>query len=529
LGIFSKKLLTKTIMMGGISVLVAILMTSSLTLVYAFDTPIISIGLDHGFNSQKDVVDYMGEKNMRGSVFYVTQNFNNSFFMDSTTLLDLQDQNWEIVSHTNNHTRLVNVPQSIIDYEVIESKIIFEEMGFQIYGFTPPFIALPEPALTTVEENYNWYGYAGGPVSQPEYDVSSATYRVPTSEVGSGSQIHDFQSAKTIIDNAIANNQWLVLNVHQIDNNSDNPFSFPLAEFQQIIDYIDDTNVPVLPISEVLGLSNKNNPPTADDDSPFTDEDTALPITLSATDADGDSLTYSVVAGPTNGVLSGTAPNLTYTPNSNYYGDDSFTFTANDGTDDSNTAAVSITINPINDPPTSDAGGPYSGTPGTAILFSGSASDVDGDSLTYSWDFGDETLGNGQNPSHTYSIEGPFTVTLVVSDGILDSSPSETSVEISEANEAPTADAGGPYSGVVKGDLVTLDGTGSSDPNGDPLTFEWIKISGPKIILSDSTSESPTFTAPKVGKNGKTVEFQLIVSDGEFTNSENVRIFIAYS
>ena len=69
-------------------------------------------------------------------------------------------------------------------------------------------------------------------------------------------------------------------------------------------------------------------------------------ITLAGTDINGDNLTYAIVSSPTNGTLSGTTPNLTYTPNSNYNGSDSFTFKANDGTDDSLVSTVSITVNP---------------------------------------------------------------------------------------------------------------------------------------------------------------------------------------
>ena len=76
-----------------------------------------------------------------------------------------------------------------------------------------------------------------------------------------------------------------------------------------------------------------------------TNEDVAVNITLTGSDTDGDTLTYSVVNDPTNGTLSGTAPNLTYTPNDNYNGADSFTFTVNDGNTNSAPATVSITVN----------------------------------------------------------------------------------------------------------------------------------------------------------------------------------------
>jgi Bacterial Ig domain len=98
--------------------------------------------------------------------------------------------------------------------------------------------------------------------------------------------------------------------------------------------------------SEVLIVAKGNTPPVANNGSLSTPENTAAPATLTATDVDSDALTYSVVAGPSHGTLSGTAPNLTYTPTSGYTGPDSFTFKANDGQADSNVATVSITVTP---------------------------------------------------------------------------------------------------------------------------------------------------------------------------------------
>ena len=84
--------------------------------------------------------------------------------------------------------------------------------------------------------------------------------------------------------------------------------------------------------------------PTALSQAVTTSEDTPVGITLTATSPQGLPLTYTVLSAPTQGTLSGSAPNLTYTPNTGYVGADSFTFRANDGTSNSNTATVSITI-----------------------------------------------------------------------------------------------------------------------------------------------------------------------------------------
>jgi hypothetical protein len=89
-----------------------------------------------------------------------------------------------------------------------------------------------------------------------------------------------------------------------------------------------------------------NHPPVANNQTASLLEGSSKAITLTASDLDGDSLTYSVVSNPTNGTLGGTAPNLTYTPTAGYSGPDSFTFKANDGQLDSAVATVSINVIP---------------------------------------------------------------------------------------------------------------------------------------------------------------------------------------
>ncbi|MEK7674617.1 MAG: Ig-like domain-containing protein, partial [Verrucomicrobiota bacterium] len=95
-----------------------------------------------------------------------------------------------------------------------------------------------------------------------------------------------------------------------------------------------------------------NDVPVANGQAVVVVEDTAKAITLTGSDVEGSALSFSVVAGPGHGSLSGAAPNLTYTPSANYNGSDSFTFKANDGALDSAVATVSITVTAVNDPPT---------------------------------------------------------------------------------------------------------------------------------------------------------------------------------
>ncbi|MDY6935148.1 MAG: Ig-like domain-containing protein [Spirochaetota bacterium] len=92
----------------------------------------------------------------------------------------------------------------------------------------------------------------------------------------------------------------------------------------------------------------ENVPPVADSQSVTTSEDTSVEITLTASDANNDPLGWHY-GNPQHGDLSGTTPNLTYTPDPNYSGDDSFTFYVDDGIENSNTATVNIDIEEVAD------------------------------------------------------------------------------------------------------------------------------------------------------------------------------------
>jgi hypothetical protein len=87
-----------------------------------------------------------------------------------------------------------------------------------------------------------------------------------------------------------------------------------------------------------------NDAPVANPQSVTTVKNTPLSITLTGSDVEGSTLTYTVADNPAHGTRTGTAPNLTYTPASNYVGGDSLTFWVNDGTVSSQIATISITV-----------------------------------------------------------------------------------------------------------------------------------------------------------------------------------------
>ncbi len=85
------------------------------------------------------------------------------------------------------------------------------------------------------------------------------------------------------------------------------------------------------------------------------------------------------------------------------------------------------------------------------------------------------------------------------------------------ANRPPIANAG-PDQTVNEGALVNLNGTASSDPDGNPITFLWTQTAGPTVTLSNPASPTPTFAAPQVNAN-TVLTFQLVVNDGKVNSS----------
>jgi len=114
-----------------------------------------------------------------------------------------------------------------------------------------------------------------------------------------------------------------------------------------------DNGTPVLCDQEEIKVTvfEVNTAPTARDQSVTTPEDTPIDISLDVSDPENDPLTTTIITGPSHGQVSVNGIVVTYTPDLNYYGADSFTYKVNDGLEDSNIATVSITVTPVNDPP----------------------------------------------------------------------------------------------------------------------------------------------------------------------------------
>jgi PKD repeat protein len=152
---------------------------------------------------------------------------------------------------------------------------------------------------------------------------------------------------------------------------------------------------------------------------------------LTATDADlpANTLTFSKLSGPLFVTISASGL-VTVAPGSSDAGVYPVMARVSDGTAN-DTKTFNVTVVNVNNAPTADAGGPYSGSTGANIAFDGSgSSDPDGDALTYAWDFGDGGTSTVVNPTHAYAVAGTYTVVLTVSDGSLSDDDTTTATVV---------------------------------------------------------------------------------------------------
>ena len=265
-----------------------------------------------------------------------------------------------------------------------------------------------------------------------------------------------------------------------------------------------------------------NNPPAADIQPVTTAEDTPVVINLTASDPDGDTLNYTVMKEPSHGELSGTAPNLTYTPNANFNGPDSFTFKVNDGTVDSFIANISITVTAVNDTPSATANKAtiQEDAPGPIAL---SGSDPDGDSLTYQI-VTNPSHGSlsGTSPDIIYTPDtnynGSDSFSFRANDGTTDSASATFSIEIIPAEDPPIARPG---SITLTEDTSAQIELKADDPDGDSLTYSIVRQ--PSNGNLTGTAPNLTYT-PKLNFNWLD-SFTFKVNDGN-SDSEPATVLI---
>ncbi|MDP6599120.1 MAG: Ig-like domain-containing protein, partial [Candidatus Poribacteria bacterium] len=259
-----------------------------------------------------------------------------------------------------------------------------------------------------------------------------------------------------------------------------------------------------------------NDAPLAESQSAVTNEDEAIPIMLIGTDQNQDDLTYQIVETPAHGTLTGTAPNFTYTPVADYNGEDRFTFQVSDEVTSSQPAAVTITINPVNDTPIAV---PLSlaADEDAALSLSLEGTDADGDSLIYEVvEQPSHGTLTGTEPDLTYTpvpgYNGEDKFTFLVGDGVATSRPEMVIVIVQAINQIPVAMA---QSVITDEDITTTITLEGLDDDSDELIYEIIEQ--PSHGTLSGTAPNFTYT-PVADYNGEDI-FTFQVSD-EVTSSQ---------
>ncbi len=201
----------------------------------------------------------------------------------------------------------------------------------------------------------------------------------------------------------------------------------------------------------------------------------------------------------------------------------------------SNEVQAVVPAPPANNPPTANAGPDQTVAPGAGAALSGSGTDPDGDTLTYSWSqlSGPAvSLGGASSPNASFTapsvtVDTMISFRLTVNDGRGGVASDDVNVLVhvsAPVNHPPIANAGADQT-VAPGATVTLQ-CGSSDPDGDVLTRSWSQISGPTVSLQGATAAAATFAAPSV-TTSTALSFRLTVNDGRGgTSSDDIIVTV---
>ncbi|MBF0342253.1 MAG: tandem-95 repeat protein, partial [Magnetococcales bacterium] len=290
--------------------------------------------------------------------------------------------------------------------------------------------------------------------------------------------------------------------------------------------YTDGQNTPESVASLAITANVTSNvAPTASSGAFTTPEDTPYSGTLIGFDGNADPLTFAVLTLPAHGAISlsqGNSGTFLYTPETNYFGSDSFTFQVNDGTLNSNIASMTITVTPVNDPPTGAVTIQGSAIQGETLSASNTLADTEGlGAIGYQW----QSSANGVNGwiNIAGATSDSFTITqsqvgrylravAIYVDGqnTPESVPSAPTTLTANRNDPPMAQSGAfvtpedtPYAGLLP----------TSDPDGDRLTHAIVNSPAKgTLTITDETTGAFTYT-PYPDINGPDT-FTYLVNDG---------------
>jgi hypothetical protein len=307
-------------------------------------------------------------------------------------------------------------------------------------------------------------------------------------------------------------------------------FVFTLVVKDNCVDTLgNDCSLTSDPSAVTVQVTFYNRPPTAlAGTSQTVDEGTPVVLDGSgSSDPDGNALSFAWSA-PAGIVLDPTNPAApTFVAPQVACGGASFTVNliVDDGYGGQDSSNVTIHVNNINNPPLANAGGNQQVAEGAAVSLAGSGSDVDGEPLTYAWQqlAGPPVAVTGETsptlqftapmlPGGSPDAQEEYEFELTVTDICGASHTDAVTIKVVNVPSSPVANAGGSQMSNEAANVV-LDGSASSDPDDDPITFAWTQIGGPAVVLADANTPNPSFVAPFVSSTGAFLVFQLTVTD----------------
>ena len=246
-----------------------------------------------------------------------------------------------------------------------------------------------------------------------------------------------------------------------------------------------------------------NYPPVATAAPVNTAEDTPVSGAVTATDVNGDALTFSKVSDPAHGTVTVNANGTyTYTPANNYNGTDSFMVMVSDGHGGQNTATVNVTVTPVNDPPVATAL-PVTTLEDKPVNGTVTATDVDGDALTFSKASNPVhgTVTVNANGTYTYSPAADYfgadSFTVTVSDGNGGNVTATVNVTVTPVNDAPSFKGGGNLSVCGNAAVQIIQNWATSISTGP------VNESGQSLFFVVSNNNNSIFTVqPSVNSAG---------------------------
>lgn len=289
-----------------------------------------------------------------------------------------------------------------------------------------------------------------------------------------------------------------------------------------------DGTVDSVPATVSIMLARVDDPPVVQGGRITLAEDTPTEVLLSASDSDGDPLSYTIVSAPQRGTLSGTPPNLTYTPFADVSGPDQISFKVTDGRTESGVAIINLTITAVNDPPVIAAFPEPTIDEGSSLAIDLIATDVDlpAQPISFSLVSGPRGLSisaSGRVSWTPQEDQGPATnaVTVRATDGIAFGDRT-FQVVVREVNQPPVMVAISDSS-VPEGDLLSIDLVGTdSDLPVQSLSFSL--VSGPSGM---SVSPSGRLTwVPASSQALMSHRVTVRVSDGALTGEGTFRVAV---